>query len=128
MILDTNALSAWLDGDPALRQLLETARSIYLNPISLGEYRFGILDSRHRSAYAKQLALIETEIPTLAVTALTSGHYAEIRRDLKRRGRPIPANDLWIAAIGRENALPIVTNDAHFDEVIGLQRIGWPSF
>jgi predicted nucleic acid-binding protein len=48
VILDTNGLSAWLDGDEGLKLRLITATEVWLSPIVLGEYRFGIKASRHR--------------------------------------------------------------------------------
>src|SRR6202040_675091 len=58
---------AWLDGDPALRPHLETAQRISLSPIVLGEFRFGILGSRHRASYEQRLRLIEREFPPLPI-------------------------------------------------------------
>jgi len=48
-----------------------------------------------------------------------------LRIELKRAGTPLPANDLWIAALAREHGLPIVSRDAHFDRVRGIQRLAW---
>lgn len=46
-------------------------------------------------------------------------------RSLKRAGQPIPGNDVWIAALGRQHALPILSLDRHFDLVAGVRRISW---
>ena len=61
----------------------------------------------------------------LDITSETSRVYAEIRYELRLAGRPIPENDLWIAALARQHRLPVLTNDAHFDQVSGVQRVGW---
>jgi predicted nucleic acid-binding protein len=55
----------------------------------------------------------------------TAERYAQIRGELKRIGRPIPSNDLWIAALARQHALPLLSRDQHFDAVPGLKRVGW---
>jgi predicted nucleic acid-binding protein len=55
----------------------------------------------------------------------TARHYAAIRLELKTAGKPIPANDLWIAALGRQYAMPIISRDLHFDFVSGLRRRSW---
>jgi len=60
-----------------------------------------------------------------AVDRGTADEYAEIRSELKRAGRPIPGNDLWIAALARQHALPLLSRDRHFDLVPGLKRVGW---
>jgi predicted nucleic acid-binding protein len=61
----------------------------------------------------------------LVIATETASHYAEIRRELKTAGQPIPTNDLWIAALGREHDLPIVTRDAHFQAVSRLRVLTW---
>ena len=55
----------------------------------------------------------------------TADMYAAIRHGLKLRGRPIPENDLWIAALARQHSLEIVSRDPHFDQVEGIRRISW---
>lgn len=125
MILDTNALSAWLDGDRSLEHSLETAQRISLSPIALGEFRFGILGSRHRAAYEARLRLIEDEFPALPINAVTASHYARLRHELAEKGQPIPWHDLWIAAQARQHRLPILSRERHFDVVAELQRVAW---
>jgi len=61
----------------------------------------------------------------LHISRQTLPHYAEVRRRLKEDGTPIPANDCWIAAIGKEHRLPVVSRDKHFDLVKGVRRIWW---
>ena len=61
----------------------------------------------------------------LAVDENTAERYAEVRDELWHRGRPIPGNDLWIAALARQYGLPLLSRDGHFDYVAGMKRIGW---
>ena len=56
---------------------------------------------------------------------MTAGVYAEIRLELKRTGKPIPLNDIWVAALARQHALPVLSNDTHFDLVEGITRIAF---
>jgi tRNA(fMet)-specific endonuclease VapC len=125
MILDTNALSAWMDDDPEIDTVLANATDIRLNCISLGEFRFGILQSRHRVEYENLLSKVESEIATLQITISTAAIYALIRHELKTARDPIPYHDIWIAALAREYRLPILSKDRHFDRVKGVQRIDW---
>ena len=125
MILDTNALSAWLDGNRSLRHHLEAAQRISLSPIVLGEFRFGILRSRHQAIYEERLRLIEQEFPPLPINGITAAHYAVLRHELAAKGRPIPWHDLWIAAQARQHRLPILSRDEHFDAVPELHRVSW---
>lgn len=126
MILDTNAVSAFADGnEDILRRLRNPRTAIHLPVIVLGEYRYGLKSSRHRAAREKWLGALATVSTILNVTAQTSRLYADIRHELRLAGRPIPENDLWIAARALQHGLPLVSNDAHFDHVSGVQRIAW---
>ena len=125
MILDTNALSAVADNQPAAVRIFSQAVSIEVPVIVLGEYRFGIAHSRRRREYEKWLEELVAVTRVLPVDQATSGHYAQIRAELKRGGRPIPSNDLWIAALCRQHRLPLMSQDGHFDAVRDLKRMGW---
>ena len=125
MILDTNAVSALLDGDNALQTVLAVADRHHLPAIALGEYRYGLKSSRQRTALAPLLDELEAESILVALNSATARHYADIRHELKSAGRPIPENDIWIAALARQHRLPIVSRDAHFDAVSGVRRVGW---
>lgn len=125
MILDTNALSAWAQGDSGVETPLRSAERLVVPSVVLGEYYFGIRQSRHRLRYQYWLSrfLPLTEIAT--ITSATADAYADIRLELKRRGSPIPPNDAWIAALARQHALPVLSNDSHFDAVDRIQRIAF---
>ena len=125
MILDTNALSAWAEGRAAVESPLRVAHRLVVPSVVLGEYYFGIRQSCHRTRYENWLAryLPLTEIAT--VTSANADTYADIRLELKRRGAPIPSNDVWIAALTRQHGLAIMSNDGHFDTVDGVRRIGF---
>lgn len=125
MILDTNALSAFIDGDRALGQRLAGLGHASIPVIVLGEFRYGIAGSRHRAAYEAWLDEHLPDFDVLAVGAATAVVYADVRLALKKKGRPIPANDVWISALALEHRLPVLTRDTHFDAVPGLRRVGW---
>ena len=127
MILDTNALSAWAEGVAAIERPLLSAQRLVVPSVVLGEYYFGIRQSRHRQRYETWLRqyLPLTEIVT--ITQATADAYADIRVELKLEGTPIPSNDAWIAALARQHVLPVLSNDMHFDVVEGIQRIAFIS-
>ncbi|MBC8167832.1 MAG: type II toxin-antitoxin system VapC family toxin [Bryobacteraceae bacterium] len=125
MILDTNALSAMADGDSDLEKLLNRAANIVLPVIVLGEYKYGVRQSRHRARYERWLSDLMVYCRVLAVDEATADQYAEVRDELKRSGHPIPRNDLWIAALARQYALPLLSRDQHFDFVPKLTRVTW---
>ena len=125
MILDTNGLSAIADGNATLEPILREVTEVAVPVIVLGEFRYGIRQSRGRRRYERWLAESIASYRVLRVDEETAERYAEIRGELKHSGRPIPANDLWIAALARQHALPLMSRDRHFDSVGGLARIGW---
>ena len=125
MILDTNALSAFIDGDRAVGERLADHGQASIPVIVLGEFRYGLSGSRHRAAYEAWLDEHLPDFDILAVSAATAVVYAGVRVALKKRGRPIPANDVWISALALEHRLPVLTRDVHFDAVPGLKRVGW---
>jgi tRNA(fMet)-specific endonuclease VapC len=125
MILDTNALSAAADDDHALIAILARAELVAVPVIVLGEYRHGIAQSRNRAVYENWLTGLLHDCMVLDVNEPTTHHYAEIVLELKRTGKPIPTNDLWIAALCRQHSLPLLSRDHHFDHVAGAKRISW---
>ena len=125
MILDTNAISALLEDDEAIHARIATERTLYLPVIAIGEFRFGLLGSRLREQLTEKLTALIRDCVVFDVSEATTSHYADLRHALKIAGTPIPANDLWIAALARQHALPILSRDGHFDNVPGIERIAW---
>ncbi len=125
MILDTNALSAFIDGEPAVGVRLSVEAHVAVPVVVLGEFRYGISGSRHRGTYEQWLEDHLPEFEILAVTEPTTVTYARVRASLKKLGRPIPANDAWIAALALQHRLPVLSRDEHFDAVPGVRRETW---
>lgn len=125
LILDTNALSALAEGDESLRGALGGQYELALPVIVLGEYLFGVHQSRLRVRYEQWLDANLPLFDMLIVGRDMARHYAEIRRELKVGGRPIPSNDLWIAALAREHQSPLVSRDLHFEAVRALRLVTW---
>jgi tRNA(fMet)-specific endonuclease VapC len=125
VILDTNALSAIADGDAALEPILRHAEEIAVPVTVLGEYRYGIRQSRDRARYEQWLAESVRSYRVLDVDEETAGVYANLRSELKRAGTPIPSNDVWIAALCRQHSFPLLSRDRHFSSVRGIRRIAW---
>lgn len=125
MILDTNAVSALFVGDPALGQVLAGEQRHHLPVIVIGEYRYGLLGSRYRDHLRALLETLIRESFILPVDEATAESYAFVRDELRQKGRPIPENDIWIAALARQHGQTLVSRDGHFDEVPNLRRLGW---
>ena len=125
MILDTNALSAWAEGRTAVEIALRSAERLVVPSVVLGEYYFGIRQSRHRARYQQWLRRYLALAEVATITSATADAYADIRLQLKRIGKPIPSNDAWIAALARQHSLAVLSNDAHFDLIDGIERIAF---
>lgn len=125
MILDTNALSAVAEGEAGATRQLSRSVQLAIPVIVLGEYRFGIAQSRHRLEYERWLRELVTVCRVLDVNEETAIGYARIRGRLKEAGTPIPPNDAWIAALCRQHKLPILSRDRHFDLIPEVRRFSW---
>lgn len=125
MILDTNALSAVGNQEPAILDFLLNSPAPVLCFIAVAEYRRGLLGSVRPQAGIELLAAFQATFPLLHSDDETISHYADIGHKLKTIGRPIPTNDVWIAALARQHALPVLSRDRHFDFIPGVERLAW---
>jgi tRNA(fMet)-specific endonuclease VapC len=125
VILDTNALSAFADGVPLAVAAVDAANDVAIPVIVLGEFRYGVTHSKRRREYEAWLDRYLPVFRVLDITTETAFEYAVIRSELRLLGRPIPANDVWVAALCREHELPVLSRDGHFDHVHGLRRLEW---
>jgi len=125
LILDTNALSAAAEEHPGAMAILASAQQLALPVVVLGEYRYGIAQSRHKARYRRWLDGLIRDCTVLDITDPTTHHYAAINVELRQAGKPIPTNDLWIAALCRQFGIPLLSRDRHFDAVSGIQRLAW---
>jgi tRNA(fMet)-specific endonuclease VapC len=125
VILDTNGLSAVVEGDPGIEPLLRKASRVAIPLVVLGEYRYDISQSRERRRYEQWLAEYLPTFQSSDVDEQTTIPYAVVRSELKKAGTPMPSNDVWIAALCRQYSLSLVSRDHHFDLVTGIQRLSW---
>lgn len=125
MILDTNALTAFVDGESEILQFVEKAQFLALPVIVLGEYRYGISRSSRKAEYEDWLENELSSFRVLEVSEITTRHYAKIRLHLKEVGTPIPENDVWIAALAAQFETPILSKDKHFSRIKGISVRAW---
>ncbi|MCC6337972.1 MAG: PIN domain-containing protein [Myxococcales bacterium] len=125
LALDTNAISALFDGDEGLTALLESVERLALPSIVIGEYRVGLQRSRHHKQLEALLDALVDDADVLVVDEGTARSYAVVRERLRARGRPLPENDVWIAALCRQHGVDLVTRDGDFAHVEGLHRVTW---
>lgn len=123
ILLDTNAYSAFMLGASEVVEILAQADTLYVNSVVLGEllggFAVGSREAKNRSELARFLA--SPRVAVLPLTAITADSYALIHASLRRKGQPIPSNDLWIAASALEHGAALLTRDAHFAHIEGLR-------
>ena len=123
VLIDTNAYSAFMLGAADVVEVLAHAHKLYLSSTVLGEllagFAAGTREPKNRAELARFLDSVRVEV--LAVTALTADHYALVYAGLRRKGQPIPSNELWIAASALEHGAALLTRDAHFSQIDGLR-------
>lgn len=123
--LDTNAYVAFKRGEDAAVEVLRCADHLLLSVTVLGEllagFSCGTQEARNREELSLFLASPRVEL--CANASETADAYAQIFRDLRRRGRPIPSNDIWIAASCLERGALLFSFDRHFEAVNGLRLI-----
>ena len=119
--LDTSVAIDVLAAKADARVLSDAGERLLPAPV-VGELRYGALNSRKASENLAKIDALVTRCVVLNVTVATAEVYARLRLALKQKGKPIPENDLWIAAICVEHHVPLAASDAHFDAIDDLTR------
>lgn len=123
VLLDTSAYSNLLKGDKEVKNQIEEVSTTYLSTVVIGELLTAFKNGRHevnnRDVLRKFLS--QPSVVVVHVTEETAEIYAHIAHNLKKKGTPIPTNDVWIAAHTVETGAKLITYDAHFLKVAGLR-------
>lgn len=121
--LDTNAYVAFKRGEPGVFEVLRRAPDIVLPVTVVGElmagFAAGTREARNRSELAQFID--SPRVRVVPVTQSTADNYALVYAALRRKGRPVPTNDLWIAASALEHGAALLTMDIHFAAIDGLR-------
>jgi len=123
--LDTNAYRALDDGNEKLASIVRTTVNIGIPIIVLGELYHGIFaGTRQEENLFKLTRFLGTSRPELLdIDEMTAKAFGEIAAELKRIGRPIQQNDIWIAALCKQYGYTLATNDSGFSQVTGLETV-----
>lgn len=124
-LLDTNVVIRFLNGEPAVLSRLDDTEDVFLSVVVAAELLYGAEKAARRTG---QLARVEAFVSSIAVLPCTldvARYYGRINLALRTKGKPIPQNDLWIAATALTNGLILATGDRHFAEVDGLETEAW---
>jgi tRNA(fMet)-specific endonuclease VapC len=125
LLIDTNIYSYALRGDDGVVEVLKKAEHIGISVISIGEllsgFKGGGREKKNREEFEKFLD--SPRVIVYSVDEDTSEFYAEILNNLRDIGKPVPTNDIWIAAVAFQNGLKLFTKDEHFKAIAGLSLV-----
>ena len=116
-LLDTNAVIALFAGDPELVETIANKTAVFLCVPVLGELRYGALASARVEQNLARLDDFAKAVAVLPCDKECAAFYSAVKFGLRKKGRPIPENDVWIAAIARQHRLSLISRDVHFQEV-----------
>ena len=124
-LLDTNIIVAWLSGETNIAGKIDKAKEIHIPVIVLGELYYGALYSTQVEKNIQQIKNIIVIYNILMIDEETTIAYGNIKAALRKKGKPIPENDIWIAALAMRYELVLITRDKHFKEIESIKVKSW---
>ncbi len=124
-LLDTNVVIALFAQNDAVQTKLRSADQTYVPTVVVGELYYGARKSANPEPNIARIDEFAASVTVLGTDLDTAKRYGEIKATLQTKGRPIPENDLWIAATCRQHDLILATRDEHFQEVTELTTEAW---
>jgi tRNA(fMet)-specific endonuclease VapC len=124
-LLDTNIIIALFANEASIINNLAQADEIFIPSIALGELHYGARKSGRSQKNLERIEEFAANNTIVECDADTASQYGDVKNKLRIKGRPLPENDVWIAALALQHGLTLVTRDAHFQEVENLQTISW---
>jgi tRNA(fMet)-specific endonuclease VapC len=124
-LLDTNIVIALFAGEQSVLDHLKDASEVYIPSVVIGELYYGVHKSSQASKNLRRIEVLIASSIILACDAVTAFHYGSIKDQLRQKGKPIPENDIWIAAIAVQFGCILISRDEHFSAVQGLTVELW---
>ncbi|HAO13230.1 MAG TPA: VapC toxin family PIN domain ribonuclease [Planktothrix sp. UBA8407] len=124
-LLDTNIIIALFADETVIKNNLAQANEVFIASITIGELYYGARKSGRIQANLIRIEQLVSNSTVLVCDSETAQEYGDIKNRLRLKGRPLPENDIWIAALALQHKLILVTRDAHFQEVNNLQTVAW---
>lgn len=124
--IDTNRYRDFVDGVPEAVAVLRAAPRVFVPFVVIAQLRAGFAVGSRGGENQRifEQFLHRSRVEVLLPTMGTTRHYANLYRQLRSAGTPIPTNDLWIAAIVAQHDLTLFSRDAHFDALPQIHAIG----
>ena len=124
-LLDTNIVIAIFGQDASVLTNLKDASEVFVPSIVIGELYYGAYKSMRVADNILRTEEFVAKNIILGCDTATSQIYGRMKSALRAKGRPLPENDIWIAAIAEQHALTVATRDTHFSEIDGLATEAW---
>jgi tRNA(fMet)-specific endonuclease VapC len=124
-LLDTNVVIALFNLETAVQERLAAASGVFVPSIVLGELYFGAARSSKPAENATRIDEFVAGRSVLDCDRSVAREYGWIKNELRAKGRPLPENDIWIAAIARQHGCVLATRDVHFREIRELKLEMW---
>ncbi len=121
-LLDTNLVIGLLGGNEEAKRRMERVEEAFVSSIVIGELFFGAYKSARPDENVAKVLDFAGSLPVLECNSGTARYYGQIKSGLYGKGRPIPENDIWNAAIARQHGLTILSRDEHFK---GIPELDW---
>ena len=122
VLLDSNAYSMLMRGHEQVAEIVRSSEEILLSAVVVGELMYGF---RRGSRFERNIAdlwsfLDNPYVSFVGVGQVTADRYSRIAASLRAKGRPIPTNDIWIAAHVMKTGADLISADNHFEHVDGI--------
>lgn len=124
-LLDTNIVIAIFAQDASVVFQLATATEVLIPSIVIGELFYGAYNSKRIADNVQRINDFIEANTIIHCDAETAKCYGQIKNSLKIKGRPIPENDIWIAAIAQQHELTLISRDGHLNEVDSIKLEVW---
>jgi tRNA(fMet)-specific endonuclease VapC len=124
-LLDTNIVIGMLEKDTTIVRRLDPSMELYLSSIVMGELFYGARNSGRADQNLRRLEKLMLSIPVLPCDRHTAQSYGILRTELRKKGKPLPDNDIWIAAVAHQKQLTVITRDAHFRQLESVFHAVW---
>ena len=122
-LLDTNIIIALFAQETLVIEKIAEFEEIFIPVIVVGELFYGAKKSLNVKSNSKRIEELVANSSLLNCDLYTARQYGNIKNELRKKGRPLPENDIWIAALALQYDLILVTRDQHFNEVESLKTI-----
>jgi tRNA(fMet)-specific endonuclease VapC len=124
-LLDTNIVIALFAHDATVVERIADVDEVFVSSIVIGELYYGAQKSGQVQTNTTRVDEFAGGNLVLNCDVETARRYGEIKAELRRQGRPLPENDIWIAAVALQSSLTLASRDEHFGQVDNLNVERW---